>query len=161
MVKKIFFIILFGVLLIGCTDTSYTATKVEENNNNLDIFGEWEISKVLYYGMVGTYSTESAEKLIGKDMTFTIDKASCFGDNWTLINKTINNPNYLINKVTKDEFKEINNIELSNIGISYEDTTEIKVVDSEGNICAQLIENKDKLIVCGGGTYFELIRKDK
>jgi hypothetical protein len=45
------------------------------------------------------------------------------------------------------------------LGLTGDAVTEISVKDSKGNGCTFLIKDENTLIVVGGGTYFELVRK--
>ena len=121
-------------------------------------FGEWIINQVQAYG-VGTYSREDAESLLGKTLIFTADKASYFGDHPSTIEKVATNPIYTETIIPESDFVEKYRIPFDLLGLEGPTFTEIDVSDSNGPVSAFLIKDDNTLIIFGGGTYFELIRK--
>lgn len=124
-------------------------------------YGDWVIEKVTAYGSAGTYSKEDAEKLIGKSMSFTIDSATCFGDDSSYINNSAKNPQYEATEISKDDFTVNYRMTFDNLGITTDSVTEVTVSDAEGNGCIFFVKDDNTLIVMGGGTYFQLVRKTK
>ena len=120
-------------------------------------YGEWIINQVQAYG-VGTYSREDAESLLGKTLIFTADKASYFGDQPSAIEKVATNPIYTETIISESDFVEKNRIPFDLLGIKAP-ITEINVSDSNGHVSTFFIKDDNTLIISGGGTYFELIRK--
>ncbi|MDW0117448.1 hypothetical protein QTL97_10920 [Sporosarcina thermotolerans] len=120
-------------------------------------FGEWIINQVQAYG-IGTYSREDAESLIGKTLIFTAIKASYFGDQPSAIEKVAINPIYTETIISESDFVEQNRIPFDLLGIKAP-ITEINVSDSNGHVATFFIKDDNTLIITGGGTYFELIRK--
>ena len=121
-------------------------------------YGEWVINQVQAYG-VGTYSREDAESLLGKTLIFTADKASHFGDHPSTIEKVATNPIYTETIISESEFVENYRIPFDLLGLKGPTFTEINVSDSNGPVATFLIKDDNTLIISGGGTYFELIRK--
>ena len=120
-------------------------------------FGEWIINQVQAYG-IGTYSREDAESLLGKTLIFTATKASYFGDHPSSIEKVATNPIYTETIISESDFVEQNRIPFDLLGIKAP-ITEINVSDSNGHVSTFFIKDDNTLIITGGGTYFELIRK--
>ncbi|MCG7345536.1 hypothetical protein MHZ92_15485 [Sporosarcina sp. ACRSL] len=121
-------------------------------------YGEWIINQVQAYG-VGTYSREDAESLLGKTLIFTADKASYFGDRPSAIEKVATNPIYTETIISESDFVENNRIPFDILGIKGPTITEINVSGSNGPVSTFFIKDDNTLIISGGGTYFELIRK--
>lgn len=124
-----------------------------------EFYGNWTISKVLAYGQSGTYSKEDAESLIGKDMSFSADSATCFGDQASYLDATAKKPTYSATDYTSADFIGYYRMNFDLLGLTGDKVTEITAADSKGNGCTFLIKDENTLIVVGGGTYFELIRK--
>lgn len=120
-------------------------------------YGEWIINQVQAYG-VGTYSSEDAESLLGKSLTFTANKASYFGDKLSDIVKVATNPIYTETIIPESDFVEKHRIPFDLLGLKAP-ITEINVSDSKGHVSTFFIKDDHTLIIFGGGTYFELIRK--
>ncbi len=122
-------------------------------------FGEWVISKVVAYGQVGTYSEEDTKKLIGKSLSFSKNSVTCFGDSPETLNQTAKNPIYEINDVSMTDFTADYRMTFEMLGLEGDRVTEVGAYDASGNGCTFLIKNDKSLILIGGGTYFELLRK--
>ena len=122
-------------------------------------YGDYKISKVLAYGQSGTYSKEDAEDLIGKEMSFTADSATGFGDQASYLDTVIKKPAYSATDYTSADFIGYYRMSFDLLGLSQDKVTEIAYKDSKGNGGTFLIKDEDTLIVVGGGTYFELARK--
>ena len=163
-------------VLISLTGCSFVIN--EEANNDADIkeevnsgvvtepnqgasesfYGEWIINQVQAYG-VGTYSSEDAESLLGKSLTFTAIKASYFGDQPSDIEKVATNPIYTETIISQSDFVANYHISFDLLGIKAPFITAINVSDSNGHVSTFFIKDDNTLIIFGGGTYFELIRK--
>ena len=144
-----------------------TGTKEEVNSNVVTepnqgasepYYGEWIINQVQAYG-VGTYSGEDAESLLGKTLIFTADKVSYFGDQLLDIGKVATNPIYTESIISESDFVAKYRIPFDLLGIKAPTITEINVSDSNGHVSTFFIKDDNTLIISGGGTYFELIRK--
>lgn len=121
-------------------------------------YGDWVINQVVAYGSAGTYSKEAAEGLIGKNMSFTADSATCFGDQPSDLEATAVNPSYETTELSVKDFMANYRMTLDKLGITKDSVTQVTAVDSEGNGCTFLMKDANTLIVIGGGTYFELLR---
>jgi hypothetical protein len=135
------------------------AATVPAEDSQATYYGEWTISKVLAYGQSGTYSKEDAEGLIGKEMSFSTDSATCFGDEASYIDNTAKSPNYSATEYTDSDFVSYYRMSFDLLGLTGDTVTEISAKDSKGNGCTFLIKDENTLIVVGGGTYFELVRE--
>jgi bla regulator protein BlaR1 len=121
-------------------------------------YGDWVINSVLAYGSAGTYSSEVAESLVGKSLSFSADKATCFGDEPSYLEKVAKNPVYMATDISSSDFVSNYRMTFDKLGLKGDSVTEITAVDSERNGCTFFIKDNDTLIIYGGGTYFELIR---
>ncbi len=140
--------------------TKTPSKNTQSNDKNTDIFyGNWSISKVIAYGSAGTYSKEDAEGLIGKNLIFSKDSATCFGDDPAYLKKSIQNPSYKRTSVSASDFITNYNMTFEKLGISKDSVNMIEVSDSANNVYTFLVKDDNTLIVIGGGTYFELVRK--
>ena len=134
-----------------------TWAALDQNKVVESYYGEWIINQVQAYG-VGTYSSEDAESLLGKSLIFTANKASYFGDQPSDIEKVATNPIYTETIISESDFVEKYRIPFDLLGIKAP-ITEINVSDSNGHVSTFFIKDDNTLIISGGGTYFELIRK--
>jgi hypothetical protein len=145
------------------TQPAQVTPEVADQNQDQDLdqalyFGEWVINKVLAYG-VGTYSSEDAESLIGKSLSFTEDQANFFTDELTDIEKIAKNPVYTETISSESDFIVNYRMPFDNLGIEADSITEINVSDSDGHVCTFFVKDDNTLILVGGGTYFELVKK--
>ncbi|MEG6586762.1 hypothetical protein [Dendrosporobacter sp. 1207_IL3150] len=134
-----------------------TATK----NKSAEIFyGQWVIKKVAAYGPVGTYSKEDVEKIVGKRLSFSKEKASCFGDDIKYLNDVVVAPIYERTIISKSDFatENRNRPTFEDLGIKNDSVTRINVSDSKSTRCVFYIKDNSTLILYGGGTFFELSR---
>ena len=141
-------------------DTKSEQSTTPSTNQTKEIFyGQWVIKQVLAYGPVGTYSSEDANSILGKILSFSENKASCFGDQPSDIDQLATNPVYKKTIISKSDFAANYRITFDKLGIKADSISELTVSDSKGNGCTFFIKDDNTLIIYGGGTYFELIRK--
>jgi hypothetical protein len=121
-------------------------------------YGQWVITKVLAYGPVGTYSNDDIKIIVGRKLSFSKEKASCFGDQIKDLDKVAINPVYEKIAVSKSEFANDYRYRLTfdNLGITSDSITKIYAVDAKHNGCIFYIKDNDTLILYGGGVYFKL-----
>jgi hypothetical protein len=121
-------------------------------------YGQWVITKVLAYGPVGTYSNDDIKIIVGRKLSFSKEKASCFGDQIKDLDKVAINPVYEKIAVSKSEFANDYRYRLTfdNLGITSDSITKIYAVDAKQNGCIFYIKDNDTLILYGGGVYFKL-----
>ncbi|MDF2537971.1 MAG: peptidase BlaR1 [Herbinix sp.] len=143
----------------GETENSSQNNDAADNTEDKVYYGDWVISQVLAYGSAGTYSSEEAESLIGTSLSFTKDKASCFGDQASALDIEVSNPVYSENVITNSDMVNNYRMNFEKLGITTESVTEVSVADTQGNACSFLVKDDNTLILVGGGTYFELTRK--
>lgn len=122
-------------------------------------YGQWVIKQVLAYGSAGTYSSEDATSLLDQSVNFSTDEASGFGDQLSDISKVITNPVYKKSTISESDFITNYRMTFDMLGIESDDISEIFVSDSEGNGFILFIKDDNTLIIYGGDTYFELVRK--
>lgn len=142
------------------------AEATEASSKNLDTikaeksyFGQYVIKKLLAYGPVGTYTSEEINVIIGKKLSFSKDKASCFGEEADLLNETAENPTYENKDILKADFESENKITFEKLGLNGGSVTQVTAEDSKGNGCLFYIKDDNTLILYGGGIYLELARE--
>lgn len=174
----LFLILAISVGLIGLTGCSQATTNGTTllpnstsdtvNADNPDstletseevFYGQWVIKQVLVYGSAGTYSSEDATSLLDESVNFSTDEASGFGDQLSDISKVITNPVYKKSTISESDFITNYRMTFDNLGIKADEISEIFVSDSEGNGFILFIKDDNTLIIYGGDTYFELVRK--
>ena len=69
------------------------------------------------------------------------------------------NPIYTETIISESDFVEKYRIPFDLLGLKGPTITEINVSDSNGHVSTFFIKDDNTLIISGGGTYFELIRK--
>ncbi|MFL0245691.1 M56 family metallopeptidase [Candidatus Clostridium stratigraminis] len=136
-----------------------TNTNASANETKEAFYGEWVINQVLAFGPVGAYSSENAKSLIGKTLSFSQDKASFFGDQPSDITKLAANPVYKKSVISNADFITNYRIPLDKLGLKTDSIAEVSVSDPNGYVSTFFIKDNNTLIIYGGGTYFELIRK--
>lgn len=144
------------------TDNNTVNTGKDEteqgDSNKVDYNGEWIIKQVQAYG-VGTYSTEEIDGLIGQSVLYNPNQASYFTDQISDFGKVSTSPVYTNKDYTAEEFVNNYRIPLDNLGMEGEFITEVTVKDADNFVSTFFIKDENTLILLGGGTYFELIRK--
>lgn len=133
----------------------------EEDKQSKEIFwGQWVIKKQLAYGHVRTFSSDDIKCMIGKKLSFSKEKASCFGEQVSDLNNMVDNPIYKKSVVSKSDFESgtRNYVTFDKLGIKSNSITEVNVNDSKGKGCLFYIKDNNSLILYGGGVYFQLDR---
>ncbi|WP_051624246.1 hypothetical protein [Clostridium akagii] len=148
--------------------TSQTAAiSTSENNsttaqNEESFFGQWVIEKVVGYSKAGTYSSDDIKKILGKNLSFSKEQSSCFGDDISYLNNTVKNPTYKKSVITSDEFTTGFRVPISTLTINSSTVTQIEINDEKNSpACTFFIKDDNTLILYGGGTFFELNRVSK
>ncbi len=176
--KMILFItlIITIALFFGCSNTNETTTNnvhsekiitqktTSTNTENIpheNFFGHWIIKRELAYGRVGTYSKDDIKKMIGKDMSFSSERASCFGDDISYLGETIENPIYENTVISENKFESDNYVTFDKLGVKSNSIIQITAANSNDNGCTFFIKDDNTLIVVGGGVFLELERKQQ
>lgn len=120
-------------------------------------YGEWQIKKDIASGPVGSYSSDDVKTLAGTHLTLSKDSATCFGDNIEIMNNTVTNPVYKKIVIAKNDFPTNYRVTFEQLGINGNSVTEVEATGPKG-ICTVffITPNNNKLILFGGGTFFEL-----
>lgn len=122
-------------------------------------YGDWTIKRVLAYGNGGTYSEGSAKELLGRSLSFSVDKANYFGEQASAVNKILTKPVYKKSIISNADFISNYRMSFDRLGIRSNSVSEVQVSDSKGNQVRFFIKDINTLIIYGGNTYFELVRK--
>lgn len=124
-------------------------------------YGQWLIKRVLAYGPVGTYSNEDIKNIVGRKLSFSKEKASCFGDQIKYMDDVAINPIYKKTDISKSDFTKDyrNRLTFDDLGIKSDSIIQINVSDAKGNGCVFFVRDNDTLILQGGGVFFELTRE--
>lgn len=125
-------------------------------------YGRWVIKKLIVYGPVGTYIIDDVKNILGRELSFSAEKASCFGDQINDLDDVAVNPVYKKTVVSRSDFATgyRNRLTFDSLGIKSDSTTEISAVDSKDKGCVFYIKDDNILILYGGGAYFELDREN-
>jgi hypothetical protein len=160
-------IITFGVLLMGCLNhptlasTYNSDSSIAINQPQETFFGQWTIKRMIAHGRVTTWGGDDIDKILGRTMTYSAEKASCFGERPEDLDDVAVDPVYLKSVQTKSEFEKTWNgrITFEKLGIMSDTVQCIRFNDSRGNHGGGfMIKDDDTLIVYGGGVYFKLSR---
>lgn len=133
------------------------APKKEASEENF--YGQWIIKKQLAYGPVGTYSNEDIKNILGKRLSFSKEKASCFGEQLSSLGKVVEEPIYKKSSILKSDFEANNRITFERLGIKGDSIIEVMVTSLKDIECIFYVKDANTLILSGGGVYFELIRE--
>jgi len=137
---------------------SSSPNSLNENNESKEAFyGQWQINKVIVYGPAGTYSSDDVKMLIGKQLTFSKDQATCFGDKMEDLNETVTNPVYKKTVIAKNDFPANYRVTFEQLGINSDSVTKVDATSTKGiGAVIFITPDNNKLILFGGGTFFEL-----
>ena len=121
-------------------------------------YGQWSVARVLAYGDAGTYSKEDAEKLVGKNLSFSADEAGIFNDQPSDEATVIKKPGYQKDVLSGSDFLTNFRMNFDTLGIDADSVTEVTVSGPDVSGCTLLIKDGDTMILSAGRTYFELVR---
>lgn len=143
------------------SSTAKPISTITTNQPQEIFYGQWVIKKLLAYGSVGTYSKEDIKSIIGRKLSFSKEKASCFGDQVKYIDDVVINPIYKKTDISRIDFSTDyrKRLTFDDLGIKSDSVSQINVADSKGNGCVFFIKDNDTLILQGGGAFFELTRE--
>jgi len=146
----------------GDSSPSQQSTESPNNSNEKGgseevFYGQWQIYKITAFGPAGTYSTDDIQTLTGKVLTFTKDRATCFGEHIEDMNRTVTHPIYKKTVIPRDDLPSNYRVTLDQLGINDDSITEVDAKDTKG-YCAVFFITPDnnKLLLYGGGTFFGL-----
>lgn len=140
----------------GNTTTNSTGTVKQPQEI---FYGQWVIEKPLAYGRVGTYGSDNITQLIGRKLSFSKEKATCFGETIKDLDNVVISPVYKKTVVSKDDFEAASPaITFDKLGIKANSIIQIQTTDSKGNGCTFFIKDNKTLILSGGMTFFQLVR---
>ncbi len=122
------------------------------------LYSDWTVTKVLAFGTAGTYGKEDAEALIGQTLSFSGGSVTMINDQPAASPGTYKNPVYTENTVSKSDFLTDFNMSFDKLGLSAESASLFTVSVSDAGGCVLLVKDADTLILCAGGTFFELTR---
>lgn len=162
--KKILLITLVSccIFMAGCGNKQVKQVPTVINQPEETFYGQWYIKKLIAYGPVGTYSDDDIKKILGKKLSFSTEKASCFGDQIKDLNDVAINPVYKKTVVSKSDFAKgyRNRRTFDDLDIKSDSIIEVTAVDLKNNGCLFYIKDDNTLILYGGGAYFELAREN-
>jgi len=128
--------------------------------NEQTYIGTFKITKLLAQSSGGsTYDSATINKLIGREIVFTTEKATCFGDDISYLSKTVLKPKYERVTLSDDQLYTDYRVTFKSLGITTKTVIKITVTGQDGNSCTFLIKSRNTLILIGGGAFFEVTRK--
>ncbi len=167
----IIIVVVAVVGLTGCKTTTETqqentlsgtlqeSTSISDMSDQKDYYGQWLIKGVLSYGAVGTYSSEDAEKLIGKSLSFSDNEANIINDQPSDSTSSIENPEYQETTITAEDFLLNFHMTFDKLGITTNSVTAVVIAESDETAgCTLLLKDNSTIILIAGGTYFELMK---
>lgn len=145
----------------AATASSTLPVQTASSSTNTETYiGTFKITKLLAQSLGGsTYDSATINKLIGKEIVFTTEKATCFGDDISYISKTVVKPKYERIAISDDELYTDYRVTFKSLGITTKTVIKITVTGQDGNSCTFLIKDRNTLILIGGGAFFEINRK--
>ena len=142
------------------TSKTDNSAKEDQSDTKETYYGKWIIKKQIAYGPVGTYSNDDIKKMLGKEISYSNEKAM-------YETNVCEKPAYQKSTISQADFEANNRIKFSKLGVT--DTSIVQVIvytDSSykdiwnGNGCIFYIKDPNTLILFDGGVYFELDRED-
>lgn len=146
-------------------NSSQQTTKNGATSKNNEVkpsfYGTWTISKKLANNKVTAVFDEDINKIIGKTVIFSKEKANCFSEQVKDLDRVISNPKYTKNTISKSDFEKATRqyVTFDKLGIKGDTITEISIDDSNRSLGSFYIKDKNTLILSGGGVYLQLDRK--
>lgn len=138
------------------TVTNSNDKDANQTSNTETFYGQWKIDKVVGSSRVSAYSESDINNIIGKNLSFSKDESSCFGDDISSLNETVKNPSYNKTTVSNDTFQTGYR---TNYSISNGNVTQVQINDKTGfPACIFYIKDNNTLILSGGGDFFQLSR---
>lgn len=145
---------------IATASPTYLVQTAQSTANEQTYIGTFKITKLLAQSSGGsTYDSATINKLIGREIVFTAEKATCFGDDISYLSKTALKPKYERVTLSDDELYTDYRVTFKSLGITTKTVIKITVTGQDGNICTFLIKSRNTLILIGGGAFFEVTRK--
>lgn len=121
--------------------------------------GKWVVVKLVYSNPRGsTYDSNDINKILGQELTFTLETATCFADKIEYLGRQIQNPNYTLQVLTDSELNSLYRASFKALGISTDSVTEVSVSDKENIGVDFLVIDQNTLSLFGGGDFFQLKR---
>lgn len=136
--------------------SSNTMAEQSSKSNEKAYYGKWVIQKILAYGSSGTYSSDSAEKLVGQSLNFSAEKATVITDNPSNPLVSITAPKYAETTESGTNFQANFQISFDKLGIKENNVTVVNVTGSDKTVGTFLIKSNNTIIFIAGGAYFEL-----
>ena len=150
--KKIIALLFCFILVLsiaGCSGTEKT------------FFGDWTIDSKLQDAPIGDINEEDLSTILGSTLSFTTEKASCFGDSLDTLGQTVSNPEYTTIDIEKSEFESMIGESFEKIGKSGDNIRQISVVkdpDKNSGIVFYIVDD-NTLLANSVGTFFILKKK--
>lgn len=148
---------------LSSPDSPSTNSSSNNKVTNETFYGKWTIKQIIASNQSSkTYSNADIKALEGKQLTFTNDSATCFGDKISDINNTVSNPVYKKIAVSQNQFKADTGASFDLFGFKGSSITKVEVTGTKG-ICTVFYIRPDNnnLLLYGGGDLFELQRANQ
>lgn len=152
MKRSCFFIVcvLMVVGLTGCSGEGAVPS----------FYGDWSIDGVLDGAPMGDFEQENMSIITDVPLTFSEDEAICFGDQFESLGQTVFDPDYITNKVSRDNFESMTGMSFDSLGIRENHITQVAVVPNHlfNDGIVFYVVNDDMLLSNSLGTFFVLRR---
>lgn len=140
------------------SSSAATPSKSSSSQATESFMGDWAITKIVAYCSGG--NTYFPETIIGKQLTFSSEKATCFGDNIDVMNNTLSSPSYKKETLSNDELWEGYRATFKMLGVTTDSLTQVSAYDNQGNGVTFFVIDNDTLLLEGGGVFFQLKRSN-
>lgn len=132
--------------------TTPTASPIEQKA----YYGRFVVTEQATSG-ISTYSQADIDKVIGKTLSFSLDKAVIINDDPSASPVEINNPQYHDSTLAVDDFGRAFKVSAEKLGLSSGNITAIDISDPSGagGGCTLIMQN-NRVIIAAGGEYFVL-----
>ena len=148
--------ILMMTVAAGCSHSN------KEVSTGQVFFGDWIIDSKLPDAPMGDFEEEDLKTILGAGLSFSAEKASCFGDALDTLGQTVDKPEYVTMDVSRSDFESMTGESFDSIGRQGDNITQVSVVkDPERNtgIVFYIIDD-NTLLANSAGTFF-LVKKIK
>lgn len=98
----------------------------------MSYYGKWTVQRILAYG-IGTYSSDEAEKLVGKSLTLSAEEAGVLTEQPSDGAKVIHSPENKDMTVSEEDFQAGYRMSFEALGISANSTEGVQVSGPDGD----------------------------
>ncbi len=148
-------------IILLCISFVLSISGCSASNAGQVFYGDWVVDSKLPDAPAGDFNEEDLNKILGSELSFTADEASCFGDSVDTLGKTVTSPQYTKTEMSRSDFESMTAETFDVIGRSGNKITQVSVInDPESNTgIVFYIVDENTLLANSAGTFLLVKRK--